>query len=132
MLLAAPAALLGIALSAVAVPLLVRLAPATIVAPGRRDARRPRARRSRCGCRCCDGPVFGLLPAHPRARASICRRRCTATARKTAHAPTSLARRLLVAADVAMAVVLLVGAGLMIKSVGRLLGVNPGFDPITC
>jgi putative ABC transport system permease protein len=42
---------------------------------------------------------------------------------------TTLARRLLIAGDVALAVVLLVAAGLMIRSVGQLPGVDPGFDP---
>jgi putative ABC transport system permease protein len=72
--------------------------------------------------------VFGLLPAVRASRIDL-RASLHGDGRKTSHAPTSVARRLLVAADVAMAVVLLVGAGLMIKSVGRLLGVNPGFDP---
>jgi putative ABC transport system permease protein len=72
--------------------------------------------------------IFGLVPAIRASRINL-QASLHSDSRKTAHAPTSLARRVLVAADVAMAVVLLVGAGLMIKSVGRLLEVHPGFDP---
>jgi putative ABC transport system permease protein len=39
------------------------------------------------------------------------------------------ARQLLVVADLALAFVLLAGAVLMVKSVSRLFGVDPGFDP---
>jgi putative ABC transport system permease protein len=37
-------------------------------------------------------------------------------------------RQVVILSDVALALVLLTGAGLMLKSVGRLLDVNPGFD----
>ena len=72
--------------------------------------------------------VFGLLPAIRASRTNL-QASLHGDGRKTSRAPTSLARRLLVAADLALAVVLLIGAGLMIKSVGHLLAVNPGFDP---
>jgi predicted permease len=71
--------------------------------------------------------LFGLLPALKASRIDL-QGSLHGEAKRTSHAPTSFARRLLVGADIAMAVVLLIGAGLMIKSVGRLVGVNPGFD----
>jgi putative ABC transport system permease protein len=41
----------------------------------------------------------------------------------------SRARGVLIAAEVALAVVILAGAGLMIKSMARLLAIDPGLDP---
>jgi putative ABC transport system permease protein len=72
--------------------------------------------------------LFGLLPALGASRIELHGSLHT-DSRRTARAPVSFARRLLVATDLALAVVLLAGAGLMIKSVGRLLDVQPGFDP---
>jgi putative ABC transport system permease protein len=72
--------------------------------------------------------VFGLAPALRASRVDL-QTTLRAEGRHSAANPASVARRLLIAADVALAVVLLAGAGLMIKSVGRLLGVDPGFDP---
>jgi len=126
-LLAVAGGALGIALSAVSVPLLIHLAPATIsrVSNAQLDGR---VLAFSMGLSVATALLFGLLPAVRASRIDL-QASLHGEGRKTAHAPTSFARRLLVAADVAMAVVLLIGAGLMIKSVGNLLGVNPGFDP---
>ena len=116
---------LGVALCLWGVPLLTRLTPTTIsrLADARVDGR---VLAFSIVLSLVTALLFGLLPALRASRvnlqASLCGDR-----RRTAQAPTSPARRLLIAVDVALAVVLLAGAGLMIRSVGRLLGVNPGF-----
>jgi putative ABC transport system permease protein len=126
-LLAACGGLGGVLLAAVTVPLLTAAAPANVArlvnahVDGRVVA-------FSAVVSLATAIVFGLLPALRASRLDL-RDALHSDGRRTAHAPTSLARRLLVAADVALAVVLLVGAGLMIRSVDRLIGVNPGFDP---
>jgi putative ABC transport system permease protein len=72
--------------------------------------------------------LFGLLPALRASRVDL-QALLNAASRKTAEGSASIARRALVAAEVALAVVLLMGAGLMLRSVSRLLAVDPGFDP---
>jgi predicted permease len=70
--------------------------------------------------------LFGLLPALRSTRTNA-GAALGADARRTAGAPASRARQMLILVDLALAVVLLAGAGLMIKSVSRLLDVDPGF-----
>src|SRR5262249_49454647 len=71
---------------------------------------------------------FGLLPALRASRFNLAGA-LGGDGRRTAAAPASPARPLLVPAEVALAVALLPGAALVIRSVARLLGVSPGFDP---
>jgi putative ABC transport system permease protein len=117
---------LGVAVSAMVVPLLTRVTPASMarLATAQLDGR---VLGFSLALSLVTAFLFGLLPAIRASRIDL-QASLHGDGRKTAHAPTSLARRLLIAADVAMAVVLLVAAGLMIKSVGRLIGVHPGFD----
>jgi putative ABC transport system permease protein len=72
--------------------------------------------------------AFGLLPALQASRARL--RSTLNEASGSTGSPT--ARRVLnglVVVEVAMALVLLVGAGLMIRSFNRLIQVSPGFEP---
>jgi len=75
------------------------------------------------------GIVFGIAPAWSLARAdfaeSIKDGGRTATASRSGH----LLRSILVTAEFALALVLLVGAGLLLKAFSRLRSVNPGFNP---
>jgi putative ABC transport system permease protein len=117
----------GVVLSLVAVPALASLAPGTMarLVEARVDGR---IVAFTALVSLATALVFGLLPALRASRVEVSGA-IHGGGRRSSHAADSLARRLLVAADVALAVVLLVGAGLMIRTVDRLIGVNPGFDP---
>ena len=74
------------------------------------------------------GVVFGLMPAFRAASADL-----LSAIRQSARGATSGAgarrfRAALIVAEVALALVLLVGAGLMIRSFARLMAVETGFD----
>jgi len=75
------------------------------------------------------GLVFGLAPAWRCGRTRLNEALKQAAAGATAGVGRSRYRSALVVGEVALALVLLAGAGLMIQSVIRLLHVNPGFDP---
>jgi predicted permease len=73
------------------------------------------------------GLLFGAMPAF-RAAGPALERSLRAGTRGSVGAPGQRLRSGLVVAEVALAVVLVVGAGLAAKSFARLLAVNPGFD----
>jgi putative ABC transport system permease protein len=73
------------------------------------------------------GVVAGLGPAVGPLRGQVHRDVRESSQRSVgSHLP---ARRALVVAEVALALVLLVGAGLLVRSLQRLFAVSPGFDP---
>jgi putative ABC transport system permease protein len=72
--------------------------------------------------------AFGLVPAFGASKLDLSRA-LKKSGKSTAGTERRRLRNLLVVADVALALLLLTGAGLMMKSFVRLLDVNPGFDP---
>jgi putative ABC transport system permease protein len=74
------------------------------------------------------GVVFGLLPALQMSRADL-QGVLKDSGRGTAGAPRTRMRAALVVAEVAVALMLLAGAGLMLRSFQRLMAVEYGFDP---
>jgi putative ABC transport system permease protein len=72
--------------------------------------------------------LFGLMPALSASGGAVAR--FIGSAGRGAIGPGgSRTRRALVVCEMALAVVLLVGAGLLMRSYSRLLHVSPGFDP---
>ena len=74
------------------------------------------------------GLLFGLIPSLAASRPDLVEA-LKAGGRTTAHRGALGFRRLLVVGEVALAVVLVVGAGLLVRSFSRLLAVEPGFAP---
>ena len=73
------------------------------------------------------GILFGLVPALRTSRGGL--RAALALDSRGSVGSASRARQVLVICDVALALMLLAGAGLMLRTVERLLRVDPGFDP---
>src|SRR5215470_83390 len=73
------------------------------------------------------GLIFGLLPALHGAKSSP--NDAMKEGARGAVGGKNRARSVLVATEVAVAMLLLIGAGLTLRSFGRLSGVNPGFNP---
>ena len=77
---------------------------------------------------CLTGILFGLAPAVSALRGDVSEP-LKEGGRGSTAGRSSRFRHALVASEVALAVVVLSGAGLMIESMTRLLGVDPGFNP---
>jgi putative ABC transport system permease protein len=72
--------------------------------------------------------VFGLLPAITNSRIDLVQSLNSRGQRTGQGIGTARTRDVLVVSEIALALVLVIGAGLMIKSFARLTQVNPGFD----
>jgi len=75
------------------------------------------------------GLVFGIVPAMRASRVDLASALNEGGRRTSGDRRSRRARSALVVAQVALAMVLLVAAGLLTRSMARLLAVSPGFDP---
>ena len=71
--------------------------------------------------------VFGLAPALQLARPALAGQ--LKESARTATTQSGLVRTVLVGAQISLALMLLVGAGLLFRSFSRVMNVDPGFDP---
>ncbi|MGA9769121.1 MAG: ABC transporter permease [Blastocatellia bacterium] len=75
------------------------------------------------------GLIFGLVPAIEASRPDLNETLKEGGRSAAAGARSHRVRNFFVVAEIAMALVLLIGSGLMIRSFARLQSVNPGFNP---
>lgn len=74
------------------------------------------------------GVVFGLAPAIRATKSDLTRDLKSGSAASGGGKREGLSRRTLVVAEIAIALVLLAGSGLMIRSLSNLMQINPGFS----
>jgi putative ABC transport system permease protein len=125
LLLAALGGLFGIFVAQIGVRTLVALSPSELP---RLDAIRIDGTvfAFALGITCLVGIVLGLIPARYASRSDL-RSAAQEISSRTAGGH-QLTRRVFVVAEIAIALVLLVGTGLLLRSLGRLFAINPGFD----
>jgi predicted permease len=75
------------------------------------------------------GVLAGLLPALRLTRKDVGEALKQSTGRTASESGASRTRSILIVAEVALSLMLLIGAGLLIRSLWMLRSVNPGFDP---
>ena len=75
------------------------------------------------------GLAAGIMPALRLTRINLGDALKQGSGKTTSDSGGNRTRSVLVVAEVALSLILLVGAGLMIRTLGMLRGVNPGFDP---
>ena len=116
---------LGVAVAFAGVSTLVSLRPPGL--PALRVTADPRVLLFALALTTAVGVAFGLFPALQATRENLVRDMSGAD-RRTAGSVRA-GRSALVAGEIALALVLLVGSGLLLRSLGRLFAVPPGFDP---
>jgi putative ABC transport system permease protein len=127
LLLSAAGAVLGVALASWAVAAVVAFGPSGL--PRLQEVTIDRTVLAfTAGVAALTGLLFGLVPALHAARPDIAQM-LHESVRGSSRGGSSRTRRALVVAEMALAVVLLVGAGLLIHSFVRLINVDPGFNP---
>ncbi len=119
--------MLGVALAAAGVRALAALAPAAVPAGAVRVDAPVLA--FALAVSLGTGLLFGMAPAAQAARAALAAALREGGRGSAGDRGAQLVRRGLVVAEVALALVLLTGAGLLTRSFARLQGVDPGFDP---
>jgi putative ABC transport system permease protein len=117
---------LGLLLAVVAVPSLLALSPPDIRIFKQIGINREVLGFSFLASLVC-GVAFGLLPALQASRSNP--NQFLKEGERGSTANRGRTRSALVIAEVGLSLVLLVGAGLLVKSFARLMDVNPGFDP---
>jgi putative ABC transport system permease protein len=118
----------GVAAAAIAVPILIQLAPSTIP---RLDQVRldPIVFALAAAAGVISALIFGLVPAIRYTGANILSALRHGGRASTDHPQRHRGRNVLVVAQTAMALVLLVGSGLLARSFSKLMATDVGFDP---